>query len=262
MPTIKAGDLDVHYLDYGRGEPVIFVHGNWASSGWWLRVLERLPAGYRGLAPDLRGRGATQGPDNDYTMPSLAADLWHFANALQIERCHLVGHSLGAAVVLQAALDQPTRVATLAVLAPPWVDGMPDEVYQPDRQQLLKDNPDFFAQAIKAMAPTAPEDDLWRELVAIGHSQRLSAANGAINALRAWKPGDTLRNIGAPALVMGGELDPLVTTETVKRAAEALGVEAQIIAGVGHSANLEAPDRFLALLVPHWAKVRIEGEGV
>lgn len=254
MPTIKAGDLDVHYLDYGHGEPVIFVHGNWASSGWWLRVLERLPAGYRGLAPDLRGRGATQGPDNDYTMPSLAADLWHFADALEIERCHLVGHSLGAAVVLQAALDRPDRVLTIAVLAPPWVDGMPDEVYQPDRQQLLKDNPDFFAQAIKAMAPTAPEDDLWRELVAIGHSQRLSAANGAINALRAWKPGDALRQIGAPALVIGGERDPLVTAETVKRAAEALGVEAQIIAGVGHSANLEAPDRFVALLTAHWQR--------
>ncbi|WP_322511417.1 alpha/beta hydrolase [Chloroflexus sp.] len=252
MPTIKAGDLDIHYLDYGHGEPVIFVHGNWASSGWWLRVLERLPAGYRGLAPDLRGRGATQGPDNDYLMPSLAADLWNFADALGIDRCHLVGHSLGAAVVLQAALDRPDRVRTIAVLAPPWVDGMPDEVYQPDRQQLLKDNPDFFAQAIKAMAPTAPEDDLWRELVAIGHSQRLSAANGAINALRVWKPGDTLRTIGAPALVMGGELDPLVTTETVKRAAAALGVEPHIIAGVGHSANLEAPDRFVELLAAHW----------
>jgi pimeloyl-ACP methyl ester carboxylesterase len=256
MPTIQAGDLNVHYLDVGDGEPIIFVHGNWASSGWWLRVLERLPAGYRGLAPDLRGRGATQGPDSDYRMASMAADLWQFADALGIARCHLVGHSLGAAIVLQAALDQPGRVITLAVLAPPWVDGMPDEVYQPDRQQLLKDNPDFFAQAIKAMAPTAPEDDLWRELVMIGHSQRLSAANGAIDALREWKPGDRLRTIGVPALVMGGELDPLVTTETVRRAAEALGVEPQIIPGVGHSANLEAPDRFLALLLPHLAQAR------
>ncbi len=257
MPVVRIDDLAVHYLDYGAGEPVIFVHGNWASSGWWLRVLERLPAGYRGLAPDLRGRGTTEGPDSDYRMTSMAADLWRFADALGIQRCHLVGHSLGAAIVLQAALDQPARVATIAVLAPPWVDGMPDEVYQPERQQLLKDNPDFFAQAIKAMAPTAPDDDLWRELVTIGHSQRLSAANGAIDALREWKPGDQLRAITAPALVMGGELDPLVTAPTVQRAAEALGVEPQIIAGVGHSANLEAPDQFLALLVPHLARVRI-----
>ena len=64
MPHIPAGDLNVYYLEKGTGTPVVFVHGNWTTSTEWEPVLERLPAGVRGLAPDVRGRGQTTGPDN------------------------------------------------------------------------------------------------------------------------------------------------------------------------------------------------------
>ena len=124
MPFVKAGDLRVHYLEAGEGEPVLFVHGNWASAGWWEPCLARLPVGYHGLAPDMRGRGRTIGPDSDYSIAALAADQLALADALGFERFHMVGHSLGAAVAIQAALDAPSRIVTLTVIAPPWADGM------------------------------------------------------------------------------------------------------------------------------------------
>lgn len=251
MPFVYAGDLRVHYLEAGAGEPVLFVHGNWASAGWWEPALARLPAGYRGLAPDLRGRGRTEGPDSDYSLPSLAADILAFADALSLRRFHLVGHSLGAGVALQLALDAPARVATLTVIAPPWADGMPDELNQPERQALLKERPEFFAQAIRAMAPTAPDDALWQRLVAEGHAQRLAAALGNMAALSAWRPGDGLAAITAPTLVIGGALDPLVTPAAVERTAAAIGVAPLILEHVGHSVNLEDPDRFMELLASH-----------
>jgi pimeloyl-ACP methyl ester carboxylesterase len=253
MPFVDAGDLHVHFIEAGAGEPAIFLHGNWASCGWWGPCLARLPAGYRGLAPDLRGRGLTSGGPSDYALAALAADLLAFADALGLARFHLVGHSLGAGVALQAALDAPGRVATLAAIAPPWADGMPAELNMPDRQHLLKANRALFAQAIKAMAPTAPAGAGWSQLVDEGFAQRIEAAVGAVEALAAWRPGDTLAAIPAPKLVVGGALDPLVTPAVAARTAAALGVEAVILDGVGHSANLEAPDRLMKLLVPHWS---------
>ena len=256
MPFVEAGDQRVHYLDVGAGAPVLFIHGNWASAGWWEPLLARLPAAYRGLAPDLRGRGHTTGPDHDYAPVSLAADMLAFVDALDLNRIHVVGHSLGAAVAAQLALDAPARILTLTVIALPWPDGMPPELNLPERQRALKADPVRFRAAIKAMAPTAPDDALWQRLVEEGHRQRLEAALGNITGLMAWRPGKRLRSIRVPRLVIGGALDPLVPPPVVARAATLLGVPPVLLPGVGHSPNLEAPDTGMALLSANLAKAR------
>ncbi len=252
MPFTAAGDLNVHYIERGVGEPVIFLHGNWATCGWWEPTLNLLPEGYRGIAPDMRGRGKTAGPDHDYSLAALAQDTLMFADALGLDRFHLVGHSLGAGVAMQLALDRGERVLSLTAVAPPWVDGMPAEANSPERQQMLKANFDLFAMALKALAPTAPDDAFWRRLVAEGHEQRLEAALGAIGALANWAPGDALRAIQCPKLVIAGENDILVTQPVATRAAEALGAQIMVIPGVGHSPNIEAPSVFVDLLVDLW----------
>lgn len=251
MPFIDAGDQRVHYLEAGAGEPVLFVHGNWASAGWWELLLARLPAGYHGRAPDLRGRGSTSGPDSDYSIGALAADMLAFADALGLARFHLVGHSLGAGVAMQLTLDAPARVATLTVIAPPWPDGMPGELNMPERQRMLKAQPQLFRTAIKAMAPTFADAALLRRLVSEGHAQRLEAALGNMVALQRWKPGARLGSITAPKLVIGGALDPLITPQVVARVASLLGVPPVLLPGVGHSPNLEAPASVMGLLAPH-----------
>jgi pimeloyl-ACP methyl ester carboxylesterase len=254
MPTVRAGDLVVSYFERGSGAPVVFLHGNWATGSWWEPVLARLPAGWRGLAYDLRGRGLTTGPDSDYGIPSLAADLRAFADALGLGPLHLVGHSLGSAVAMQFALEHPGWVRSLAAVAPAWVDGMPRAALTADRQRLLKADPALFARASRAVAPTAPDDDFWRRLVVEGHRQRLSAALGAVNALSRWRPGDRLRSIACPKLVVGGAADLLIPAPVVARAAAALGARRVTLPGVGHSPNIEAPDALVRCLLPHFAR--------
>jgi pimeloyl-ACP methyl ester carboxylesterase len=75
-------------------------------------LLARLPDGCRGIACDLCGRGRTTGPDSDYSMPSLAADLRAFIETLGLEAPHLVGHSLGSAVAMEYALQHPAQVCS------------------------------------------------------------------------------------------------------------------------------------------------------
>jgi pimeloyl-ACP methyl ester carboxylesterase len=72
-----------------------------------------------------------------------------------------------------------------------------------------------------------------------------------LTALLEWKPGDSLRQTGVPTLVISGEHDPLTGGDSAHRAAQALGAEEVVMPGVGHSPNIEAPDRFVELLVKH-----------
>jgi pimeloyl-ACP methyl ester carboxylesterase len=251
MPFVKAGDLNVYYIEQGQGEPVLFVHGNWVTNTSWLPVLDLLPAGLRGIAPDMRGRGKTEGPDSGYTIPELAQDLRAFADALGLDRFHLVAHSLGSAVAMQFALESPERVLSLTVPAPAWVDGMPEAYNMPAAQQAIKDNKELFAGALKMMMPSLPEGDLWQRLVDEGHEQRIEATMANLPALLEWKPGDSLRETGVPTLVISGAHDALTGGDNARRAAQALGAEEIVMPGVGHSPNVEAPNRFVELLVEH-----------
>lgn len=251
MPFADADNLRVHYIERGAGEPVVLIHGNWATSSWWEPVLERLSSGYRGIAYDLRGRGKTEGPDNDYTMPEMAADLRAFLDALGLDRVHLAGHSLGSAVAMQFLLENPQRVKSFTAVAPAWVDGMPEAYNVPAGQQAIKADRALFANALKALAPGVADDEYWQRLVAEGHEQRLEAALRNLPALVAWKPGDQLRAADVPSLVVDGDRDPLTGGANAKRAAEALGARHVTLQGIGHSPNIEAPDEFVRLLLEH-----------
>src|SRR6195256_2089356 len=86
MPSLETPRLRIHYEEAGSGpELFVLVHGNFASWRWWKPVLERLPAGWRAIAPDLRGCGETSGGEPDetrsgYGIPELAEDLAGFVD--------------------------------------------------------------------------------------------------------------------------------------------------------------------------------------
>jgi pimeloyl-ACP methyl ester carboxylesterase len=262
MPYIAANDLNVYYVEKGEGVPIIFVPGNWVTSLSWKPVIDRLPDGYRGITYDMRGRGRTEGPDNDYTMPELAGDLLATVDALRLDKFHLVGHSLGSAIAMQFALDHPTRLDSLLLLAPAWVDGMQVANVQDVEaaQQILIDNEAFFRQAFKAMMPTLNDEAYVDQLVKDGRKQRVEATMRNVPALINWRPGETLRSIGVPSLVVSGEFDALTGGANADRTAAALGTKHVTMQGVGHSPNIEAPERFVELLLPFVSKQLKEGD--
>jgi pimeloyl-ACP methyl ester carboxylesterase len=128
---------------------------------------------------------------------------------------------------------------------------MPASYAVPERQRQLKDDPAFLAAALRAIVPGAPEDDRWRRLLREGGAQDLEAALGIIPALTDWKPGDRLRAIGVPRVVISGALDAFTGGPNAVRVAQALGCELVTMDGVGHGPMLEAPDRFAQALWAH-----------
>ena len=97
---------------------MVLVHGNFACKAWWRGLLENPPEGARLLAPDLPGFGETPAPEG--FVPSILAyaeALRGFLREMGVEEAVLVGHSLGGAVVMEAATEK-TRGLVLLNSAP------------------------------------------------------------------------------------------------------------------------------------------------
>ena len=118
---IKTSRLTQHVrLSGTAGFPVVFVHGNCSSSYFYDVLMQELPAGFRGIAPDLRGYGDTEPAPIDATrgMRDHSDDLIALLDTLQVKRALFVGHSMGGGVVMQLAIDHPERVAGMVLEAP------------------------------------------------------------------------------------------------------------------------------------------------
>lgn len=109
MPTVTAPDqTSISYSDTGGdGPPVLLVHGITESSACWAPVTERLRADHRVIAVDLRGHGDS-GTADRYDLEAMAGDIVAVASELGVlDRVHLVGHSLGGAVVSAVGAAAP-----------------------------------------------------------------------------------------------------------------------------------------------------------
>ncbi len=119
IPTKR---LNTHVLFSGPedGIPVVFIHGNASSSTYWEETMLALPPQYRAIAPDLRGYGDTEDRLVDATRGARdwSDDLKALSDALGDRPAHLVGWSLGGAVVMQFLLDYPELVRSLTLIAP------------------------------------------------------------------------------------------------------------------------------------------------
>jgi pimeloyl-ACP methyl ester carboxylesterase len=117
---IEANGISYHLIDAGSGPAVLLLHGFPDTSSLWRAQIPALVgAGFRAIAPDLRGRGQTQAPANvaDYSIGGMVPDLVAILDQLGVDRAHVVGHDFGAAVAWVFAALRPDRVNRLAVLS-------------------------------------------------------------------------------------------------------------------------------------------------
>lgn len=121
---IETSRLKVHALVHGRsdGTPVVFLHGNFSSGGFFREVLDGLPPELYAIAPDLRGFGGTEDKPVDATrgLKDMSDDVDALLVALGLAEkpVHLVGWSMGGAAAMQYTVDRPQRVASLTLIAP------------------------------------------------------------------------------------------------------------------------------------------------
>jgi pimeloyl-ACP methyl ester carboxylesterase len=118
---INANGITLHVTEQGDGPAVLFCHGFPDTSYTWRRQMEAVAtAGYRAIAPDMRGYGRSSAPADAtlYTPLQTVGDLVGLLDALKIPSAVLVGHDWGATHVWQAALMRPDRFKAVFCLSP------------------------------------------------------------------------------------------------------------------------------------------------
>ena len=115
--NIRVGELDVHYLAGGQGEPLVVVHGGSGSSREWLKNAAALAENYTVYIPDMPGFGYTRSLEGDYFLPEMAEFVDDFSHKLGLEKFHLMGHSLGGGIALHYVLKFPQKITKLVLVS-------------------------------------------------------------------------------------------------------------------------------------------------
>src|SRR4051794_8606958 len=119
MPVIRVGSFELEYSDTGSGAAVILVHSSASGLRQWWRLSETLAGSYRVIAVNLFGYGkTTPWPGVRPLSAADQAELVAAAVALATGPVALVGHSLGAAIALEAAARLSSRVRVLVAFEP------------------------------------------------------------------------------------------------------------------------------------------------
>jgi 3-oxoadipate enol-lactonase len=116
MPLFVHDGRPLHYLERGRGEPLVLIHGLGSSGADWALQVPALEDGFRIIVPDLPGSGHSAPPRGGCSIEGLASSLWALCDHLGATRINIVGFSLGGAVGLEMALLRPDGVRRLALI--------------------------------------------------------------------------------------------------------------------------------------------------
>jgi len=238
----------------GGTGPIVLIHCFTCAIDWWDGMLPRLARHHRVVAVDLRGHGGSEKPDSGYTPPSQADLVAEALERLGVERATVVGHSLGGSVTVALSQRHPDLVERAAI-----VDMPPDHSYgdlgfiaglafQPLLGEALwtmkpdfsvrdglgvafapgYDVPDAFVEDVKRMTYTAYDD----------------SPSGVDDYVDEESLDLRMADAGKPLMVLMGAEEQIVDDPQRaldQYAAAVPTAQTHLIAGAGHSPNVEKP---------------------
>lgn len=249
--TVQAAGHEVHYLAGGQGQPVVLLHGIFAEKDHWVDFARPLTGAYRVIAPDLPGFGASGRHEGEaYDYPAQVRRLGELLDALGLERVHLAGNSMGGTIAVLFALEQPGRVASVALIGSPHGIRAPrastmDRLIDAGQAPLVARTPEQFDRMLDlvfAQRPFLP----WPVL----HATREAALAQADSNQRIWNAqlahrhllDERIDALRAPTFVLWGDADQVFDVsgaEALRRRLPA--AEVQLLPGAGHLPMMEQP---------------------
>jgi 3-oxoadipate enol-lactonase len=261
MPKVDAGGTELHFVRAGSGEPMLLIQGMSATHLAWGRpFLTPLEESFDCVVFDNRGMGLSGPAQMPFTTADLAGDVVALLDALEIERTHIVGISMGGMIAQELALAHPERIRSLTLGATycggPQGTLMSDEdlrmlgtaMASGEREQVLRAmweinlSPDFRTEESRysafqemAVALQAPKDVIFQQM----------------QACAAHDTSTRLERIEVPTQVIHGTADRLLGVNNGIQIAALVAVEPQLLDGIGHMFWWEQPERSAALVREH-----------
>jgi pimeloyl-ACP methyl ester carboxylesterase len=262
---IDVVGTEVNYVELGEGPPLVFVHG---LSGAWQNWLEQIPhfsAGHRAIALDLPGFGGSPMPPWQISIPAYGRFLRDFCERLGIDRCTLVGNSMGGFIATEVAISEPERVEKLVLVSAAGITwararrepaAMIGRVGQAALPLALRfqlsgiKRPGLRKRAFQGVfhePNSLRREALWENFVPAMTSPGYL---DAITNLFGYDIRDRLEEIEVPTLVVWGRNDRVVPVPAALSYTKRIGDNAalEIFDECGHVPQIERPVRFNRLL--------------
>ena len=250
MSSITTDQGIVHYEVYGRGKPVILLHGWLGSWGLWQETMSFLGRYYRTYALDFWGFGESGKKRETYAVQDFVSLVDQFMEQLGIANAPLVGHSMGGTVSLSVAIKYPQRVSKVVVVGSPIVGSslalpLKWAGYRPIAFMLFN-MMGTFRFAMKVASPIICRDERFADMMDRDLSRTtLESFLLSIASLRRTDLRPMLDQVKIPAMGMYGERDVIVHPkqwEPMKKGIAHAHIER--FPSAGHFLMLEEPKNF------------------
>ena len=267
MATAELHRVTIHghevtYRMGGDGPAILLIHGMAGSSRTWKDVTERLVGDHTVIAPDLLGHGESAKPMGDYSLGAFASGIRDLLGVIGVERCTVVGQSLGGGVAMQLAYQHPELVDRLVLVGSGGlgreVNWMLRLLTLPGAELLmpvvfprfLADKGDGVNRFLHQKGIRAPHlGEMWRAYSSLSGAENRSAFLRTLRAV-VDPGGQTVSALdriylasGLPTLIIWGDEDPIIPIE---HAIE--GSRLEVMEGCGHFPHVEDPAQFVAIL--------------
>ena len=265
LPVLKTINLGksqkISYREAGSGTPLIILHGLGGRSESWLPQYNNLSESYRVIGWDAPGYGESSEIQIDSPEIVDYADVvLGFIDALEINHCHLMGHSVGTCIAAKFHQSYSDRLLSLTLAEAVIGNG---ELSVKEQSKMLADRAsdlktlgaDGFAErrTPNSLSPNA-DPNVVREAVDFARGMRISGYLKLFGALVRTNIFDYVEHLKVPAMIVAGSDDRSAPEEFVRKIALAYpGIRYEIIDGIGHQIAFEKPEIFVELLRHHLA---------
>ncbi|MBV6657835.1 MAG: alpha/beta fold hydrolase [Devosiaceae bacterium] len=252
MPFLSVDGRNVHFTDSGGdGPPLLFIHAYTTNGGLWDAMVARFAPSYRCITFDLPGHGKSDPAELPDGIASLATLTVQVLDALDIERAHVCGLSIGGMVAQHLGLDHAARVRSLTLACA--TDKLPDAAValwdgrlEAIRTkglwaQIHESMERWYGDGIMAGFGPADLDPIARMI----GSTTVAGAVACGLAVKAHDVRDRVSGITAPTLVIGADKDLSFPLEHPEGLASRIdGATLVIIENAGHLAVVQQPEAF------------------
>jgi len=258
---VHANGTDLFAIRRGSGPDVLLISGLGDPWEAWLAQVDALSATRRVTAFDNRGAGRSPLPDEPFTIATMADDAAGVLDALDVDRAHVVGFSMGGCIAQELALRHPERVSSL-VLSGTWArsDAYHQAMIRGWRwhAEHAPDERTFLETWLVWVYTRAAYERGWvaevvDAMLSDPHPPTLDALQRAMDACLRHDTLDRLHEIAAPALLVAGDADPQCPPPIAYAMAERLpDARVHVWKGQSHQPFQEEPVAYNALLEEFW----------
>ncbi|HYB32768.1 MAG TPA: alpha/beta hydrolase [Steroidobacteraceae bacterium] len=249
--TLSPDNVHIEYHLYGQGEPaVILVHGWACDANYWQAQIAALGAHYTVVAVNLAGHGASGANRSDWSIANYAQDVAAVARQIPNKQLVLVGHSMGAAVVLAATPLLGDRVIGIIAVEALRSVGEPPLAAREIERRVAPFSADFIGATRRLVSDSLFEQGADRVLVQkVAYDMSLEPQAVAVASLRALLSTDLTALAPAVHVPVYAINSDLLPTDAARIRKSLPDFTLDVLDHSGHFLMLEAPARFNPLLL-------------